>query len=82
MSNRFRRTAAGVGLALSLGLFAAPAAQAGQAAHASKTSGRAVRTASHSAGHGLLAAVWSFIVGNPQDPRPTQGPTVDPNGIS
>jgi hypothetical protein len=82
MSNPYRRTAAGVGLALSLALFATPAAQA--ATHApAKTSGRATPTASRPAGHGLLTAFWSYVVGtNPFGPKPTQGPTVDPNGIS
>ncbi len=80
MSNPFRRTAAGVGFALSLALFATPAAHAAAAA---RTSGHAVRTASRPAGPSLLTAFWSYIVGNnPFGPKPTQGPTVDPNGIS
>jgi hypothetical protein len=84
MSNPFRRTAAGVGLALSLALLATPAAQAAAPGHTSaKTSGRATHTASRPAGRGLLTAFWSSIVGNnPFGPKPTQGPTVDPNGIS
>jgi hypothetical protein len=88
MSNRFRRTAAGVGLALSLALtlvlVATPAAHAAAPGHAAaKTSGRAAHTASRPAGHGLLTTFWSYIVGNnPFGPKPTQGPTVDPNGIS
>jgi len=71
MSKRTRRTAAGVSLALSLALFAAPAVQA-----APSRVHRAV-----AARPSLFAALWSYLVGgNPFDPRPTQGPTVDPNG--
>jgi hypothetical protein len=82
MSNQFRRTAVGVGLALSLMLSAAPAVHAAPAAPA-KTSGHATRTAGRPAGPSLLGALWNFVVGgNPYIPRPTQGPTVDPNGIS
>jgi hypothetical protein len=73
MSNRFRQTAAGVGLVLCLALFTPPAAQAATRRHTA-------RAESHPS---LLSALWSYIVGsNPYGPRPTQGPTVDPNGIS
>jgi hypothetical protein len=82
MSNRLRRTAAGFAFGLCLALFATPAvsaASAASAAHNTKPSARAPRPASH----GLLTALWSHLVGtNPFDPRPTQGPTVDPNGRS
>jgi hypothetical protein len=79
MSTQFRRTAAGFGLALSLALFATPAVHAVRPAQAPT---RAV-TAGHPAGRGLLSAMWSFLAGtNPFGPKPTQGPTVDPNGIS
>jgi hypothetical protein len=79
MSNSFRRTAAGVGLVLGLALSATPAAHAAN----TRPSARVVRTASHPAGHGLLTALWSYVIGsNPFIPKPTQGPTVDPNGIS
>jgi hypothetical protein len=82
MSNRVRHTALGVGLVLSLATFATPGAQAAHITSARNAS-HAARTASAPAGRGLLTALWSYLVGpNTHDPKPTQGPTVDPNGIS
>jgi hypothetical protein len=72
MSKRSRCTAAGVGLALSLALSATPAAQA--------VPSRVHRVVA--ARPSLFTVLWSYLVGsNPYDPRPTQGPTVDPNGV-
>jgi hypothetical protein len=77
MTHRLRRTLTGVGIAVSLTLLVTPAAQA-----ARTTSGKATR-AVHSVPSGLFHAIWQFLVGDdPYGPKPTQGPTVDPNGFS
>jgi hypothetical protein len=75
MIRRFRRTLTGVGLACGLALLATPVAQA--------TPVRSVpvaRTVHGASGWSLLHAVWSFLVGDPPGGKPSQGPTVDPNG--
>ncbi|HEV7516306.1 MAG TPA: hypothetical protein VGR07_08405 [Thermoanaerobaculia bacterium] len=77
MSNRFRCTAAGVGLALTLALSATSAVQAVPA-----RGHYTVRAQPATAGQSLLSIVWSYLVGgDPRVPHTSQGPTVDPNGV-
>lgn len=74
MSKGCRRTAAGVGLALTLALSATPAAQAAP--------GRAHRGAAHAAPTpSLFSVLWSYLVGGGPGVHTAQGPTVDPNGV-
>jgi hypothetical protein len=77
MIRSFRRTLTGVGLALGLALLAAPAAQA-----TPLRSGPAARTVHSAPAWNLVHVVWSFLVGPPPSQKPSQGPTVDPNGFS
>jgi hypothetical protein len=76
MIRHFRRTLTGVGLAFGLALLATPAAQATplRPGHAARLHG--------ATSWSLLHAVWSFFVGDPPTGKPTQGPTVDPNGFA
>jgi hypothetical protein len=75
MSKGFRRTAAGVGLALTLALFATPATQA-----APSRARRAGRTVQAAPSPSLFSVLWSYLVGGDPGVHMTQGPTVDPNG--
>jgi len=82
MTPRFLRTLTGIGFACGLALLAttvqaAPAAGGARAAHAARPA--------HSvpSGGSLFHALWQFVVGdNPNSPKPSQGPTVDPNGYT
>lgn len=75
MNQRFRRIVGGVGLVTTLALFATPAAMAAPV----KTGRQSVRA--QNAGWRFFVAVWQAAVGDPTGGNPTQGPTVDPNGV-
>jgi hypothetical protein len=63
-------------LVLSFALLVVPAAQASPASHSVS------RTVHHGWGWNLLHALWQLSQGtDPFAPQPTQGPTVDPNGL-
>ena len=76
MSKGFRRTAAGIGLALTLALFATPAAQA-----APSRAHREARVVRATPSPSLFSVLWSYLVGGAPGVHTTQGPTVDPNGV-
>jgi hypothetical protein len=76
MSKGFRRTAAGVGLALTLALSATPAAQA-----VPSRSHRGERAVRATPSPSLFSALWSYLIGGDPGAHTTQGPTVDPNGV-
>jgi len=82
MTQRFLRTLTGIGFACSLALLATTA-QASPAAGAARARHTARPAHSVASGGSLFHAIWQFVVGdNPFAPKPTQGPTVDPNGYS
>ncbi|HZF13656.1 MAG TPA: hypothetical protein VFE33_33100 [Thermoanaerobaculia bacterium] len=79
MTQRLHRTFGGVVLAFGFTLLALPAVASPAARTARDHAPRAVSSAPNG---GLLHAIWQLVVGDPNGVKPTQGPTVDPNGYS